>query len=208
SIGRSTDNGVTFPVVGHAVLCPLTGAGICFPDQEHIAADRLNSASGSDQVYNVWRNFLPAGTPPPTCSGFSSGFPTAALVCSSNNGSTWTAPTLMPGGSDFPRVGVGSDGAVYVVYRSGSNVMLNKFSRWSSGLKQQVGFPQTVGTFTDVTCPVSGLDRCNDGNILSSPSVTVDSTNANHVYVAFASNTASGNENIVVKDSVDGGASW
>jgi hypothetical protein len=114
----------------------------------------------------------------------------------------------MPGGSDFPRVGVGSDGAVYVVYRSGSNVMLNKFSSCSSGLTQQVGFPQTVGTFTDVTCPVSGLDRCNDGNILSSPSVTVDSTNANHVYVAFASNTASGNENIVVKDSVDGGASW
>lgn len=38
SIGRSTDNGVTFPVVGHAVLCPQTGA-ICLPDQPHIAAD-------------------------------------------------------------------------------------------------------------------------------------------------------------------------
>ena len=208
SIGRSTDNGVTFPVIGHAVLCPQTGAGLCFPDQEHIAADRVNSAAGSDQVYNVWRNFLPAGTPPATCGGISSGFPTAALVCSSNNGSSWTAPTLMPGGSDFPRVGVGSDGAVYVVYRSGITVMVNKFSSCSSGLTQQVGFPQPVGTFTDVPCPVAGLDRCNDGNILSSPSVTVDSTNANHVYVAFASNTASGNDNIVVKDSVDGGATW
>lgn len=207
SIGRSTDNGVMFPVVSHAVLCPQTGAGLCFPDQEHIAADRVNSAAGSDQVYNVWRNFLPAGSPP-NCQSISSGFPTAALVCSSNNGSTWTAPTLMPGGSDFPRVGVGPDGAVYVVYRSGSSVMLNKFSSCSSGLTQQVGFPQTVGTFTDVTCPVAGLDRCNDGNVLSSPTVTVDSTNANHVYVAFASNTASGNENIVVKDSVDGGATW
>jgi len=207
SIGRSTDNGVTFPVVGHAVLCPQTGAGLCFPDQEHIAADRINSASGSDQVYNVWRNFLPSGSPP-NCGSISSGFPTAALVCSSNNASTWTAPTLMPGGSDFPRVGVGPDGMVYVVYRSGGNVMLNKFSSCSSGLTQQVGFPQLVGTFTSVTCPVAGLDRCNDGNVLSSPTVTVDSTNANHVYVAFATNTAAGNENIVVKDSVDGGATW
>lgn len=207
SIGRSTDNGVTFPVVGHAVLCPQTGAGLCFPDQEHIAADRVNSAAGADQVYNVWRNFLPSGSPP-NCGSISSGFPTAALVCSSNNASTWTAPTLMPGGSDFPRVGVGPDGAVYVVYRSGGNVMLNKFSSCSSGLTQQVGFPQTVGAFTDVTCPVAGLDRCNDGNVLSSPTVAVDSTNANHVYVAFASNTASGNENVVVKDSVDGGATW
>jgi hypothetical protein len=208
SIGRSTDNGVTFPVVGHAVLCPQTGAGLCFPDQEHIAADRVNSAAGADQVYNVWRNFLPAGMPPPTCGGISSGFPTAALVCSSNNGSTWTAPTLMPGGSDFPRVGVAPDGAVYVVYRSGLSVMLNKFSSCSAGLTQQVGFPQTVSTFTNVTCPVAGLDRCNDGNVLSSPTVAVDSTNANHVFVAFASNTAAGNENIVVRDSVDGGATW
>jgi hypothetical protein len=208
SIGRSIDSGVTFPVVAHAVLCPQTGANICFPDQEHIAADRLNSASGSDQVYNVWRNFLPVGTPPPTCSGITSGIPTAALVCSMNNGSTWTAPTLMPGGSDFPRVAVGPDGAVYVVYRSGVHVMLNKFSSCASGLTQQVGFPATVATFTDVTCPVAGLDRCNDGNVLSSPSVAVDSTNANHVYVAYSTNTASGNENIVVKDSVDGGANW
>src|SRR5882724_1125247 len=207
SIGRSNDNGVTFPVVGHAVLCPQTGAGLCFPDQEHIAADRVNSAVGSDQVYNVWRNFLPAGTPP-ACSSITSGFPTAALVCSTNNGSTWTAPALMPGGSDFPRVGVGSDGAVYVVYRSGGNVMLNKFSSCSSGLTQQVGFPVTVRTFADVTCPVAGLDRCNDGNVLSSPSVTVDSTNANHVYVAFSTDTGAGNENIVVADSVDGGANW
>lgn len=207
SIGRSTDNAVTFPIVGHAVLCPQTGA-ICLPDQPHIAADRVNSAGGSDQVYNVWRNFTPAGMPPPTCNGIGGGFVNAALVCSSNNAGTWTAPALMPGGSDFPRVAVGPDGFVYVVYRSGGNVMLNKFSSCASGLTQQVGFPQAVGTFTDVTCPVAGLDRCNDGNVLSSPTVAVDSTNANHVYVAFASNTASGNENIVVKDSVDGGATW
>ena len=208
SIARSTDNGVTFPVVGHAVLCPQTGTNLCFPDQEHIAADRLNSSSGSDQVYNVWRNFVPVGTPPATCSGIGSGIPTAALVCSSNNGSTWTLPTLMPGGSDFPRVGVGRDGAVYVVYRSGGNVMLNKFSSCASGLTQQVGFPVTVATFTDVTCPVAGLDRCNDGNVLSSPTVSVDSSNASHVYVAYASNTGTGNENIVVRDSIDGGAHW
>ena len=207
-ISRSTDNGVTFPFVNHAVLCPLSGAGICFPDQEHIAADDLNSAPGGDQVYSVWRNFLPSGVPPATCNGITSGVPTAAIVCSANNGTTWTAPTLMPGGSDFPRISTGSDGFVYVVYRSGGNVMLNKFSSCTSGLVQQVGFPVTVAAFTSVVCPVAGLDRCNSGNVLSSPMVAVDDTNPNHVYVAFASNSGAGNENVVVRDSVDGGATF
>lgn len=204
-ITRSTDNGVTFPFISHAVVCPNSGA-ICFPDQEHIAADNINAAPGGDQVYSVWRNFLPAGTV--TSCSFGSGFVTAALVCSANNGSTWTAPTLMPGGSDFPRVSVGPDGFVYVAYRSGGNVMLNKFSSCSAGLVQQVGFPVTVSAFTDVVCPVAGLDRCNDGNVLSSPMVAVDDSNPNHVFVAFASNTAAGNENVQVRDSIDGGATF
>jgi hypothetical protein len=205
-ITRSTDNGVTFPFVNHAVVCPSTGAGICFPDQEHIAADSTNAAVGGDQVYSVWRNFVPAGTA--TSCNFGSGFVTAALVCSANNGTSWTAPTLMPGISDFPRVTVGPDGFVYVAYRSGGNITLNKFSSCTTGLVQQVGFPVTVSAFTDVVCPVAGLDRCNDGNVLSSPMVAVDDVNANHVYVAFSTNTAAGNENIAVRDSTDGGITF
>src|SRR5438132_9167658 len=74
------------------------------------------------------------------------------------------------------------------------------------------GFPMTVSAFTNFAgCEVAngfgGLDRCNDGNILSSPTVTVDDTNANHVYVAWANNAAN-NENILVADSTNGGVNW
>jgi hypothetical protein len=70
-----------------------------------------------------------------------------------------------------------------------------------------------VSGFTDFAgCEVmngfGGLDRCNDGNILSSPTVTVDDTNANHVYAAWANNTAANNENTLVADSTDGGVNW
>jgi hypothetical protein len=208
SIAASTDNGATFPFRAHAVLCPQTGAGICFPDQEHIAADRVNAApGGGDQVYSVWRNFLPSGTPP-NCSSIRSGFPTASIVCSQDNGINWTPPAVVAAAGDFPRVAIGASGAVYVVYRQGGNLMLNRFSSCGAGLVQQAGYPVTVAAFNAVACPVPGLDRCNDGNILTSPTVAEDDTNPNHVYMAVATNTAAGNENVVVYDSTDGGLTW
>ena len=75
------------------------------------------------------------------------------------------------------------------------------------------GFPKTVSGFNDVAgCEAPngfpGLDRCNDGNILSSPTVAVDDTTATHVYVAWATNTAGNNENVLVADSIDGGVNW
>ncbi len=205
-VARSDDNGATFPFINHAVLCPQTGAGMCFPDQEHIAADATNAAAGNDQVYSVWRNFVPSGTPA-SCNGINQGFVTASIVCSTDSAANWTLPATI-GTGDFPRVTVGSDGFVYVAYRSGANVMVNKFSSCANGLAQQVGFPVTVAAVTNVTCPVAGLDRCNSGNTLSSQTVAVDDTNPNHVYVAYATNTAAGNENVIVHDSVNGGAAW
>jgi hypothetical protein len=205
-VARSDDDGATFPFINHAVLCPQTGAGMCFPDQEHIAADRTNAAAGNDQVYSVWRNFTPSGTPA-TCTQINQGFVTPSIVCSSDSAANWTA-TAAIGTGDFPRATVGSDGFVYVAYRSGANVMINKFSSCANGLAQQVGFPVTVASITNVTCPVAGLDRCNSGNTLSSQTVAVDDTNPNHVYVAYATNTAAGNENILVHDSANGGTTW
>src|SRR4029450_2875518 len=52
------------------------------------------------------------------------------------------------------------------------------------------------------------LDRCNDGNNLSSFMVAVDDTDANHVFVAYAQNTGPTNENIIVRDSTDSGTNW
>lgn len=205
-ISVSTDNGATFNFQNHAVLCPLMGAGLCFPDQEHIAADRINAGAGGDQVYSVWRSFTPAGMPP-SCSQIGSGFVTPSIVCSQDGAANWTAPAAI-GAGDFPRLTVAPDGTVNVAYLQGGNVMLHRFSSCATGLAPQVGFPVVVSAVTSVTCPVPGLDRCNNGNTLASPTVAVDDTSSNHLYVAFATNTGAGNENVVVRDSLDGGATW
>ncbi len=195
-IDRSTNNGQSFPFLVNAVSCPNTGVNSCFPDQEHIAADRVNAApGGGDQVYSVWRNFNSTGQDP-------------TIICSQDSGANWTAPLDVENGAFVPRVGAGQDGFVYAIYRLGGNIRLHKFSSCGSGLTPQLGFPVTVAAVTDVTCPVAGLDRCNNGNVLSSHMVAVDDTNANHVYVAFAQNTGAGNENILVRDSLDGGRTW
>src|SRR6185369_6341224 len=203
----STDNGATFPFRANAYTCPSTGPNQCgftfgppantpFPDQEHIAADRFNaSAGGGDQVYVVWRN---AGN-------------RYGLVCSNDSGQNWTATAsavLRTG--DFPRITVGQDGRVYVVYRSGNNVNLDRFDSCTNGLTLQVNAATiaTLGPSNWVACPVPGLDRCNNGNNLSSFMVAVDDTDANHVYVSYAQNTSATNESVLVQDSTDGGATW
>ncbi|MFL6292886.1 MAG: WD40/YVTN/BNR-like repeat-containing protein [Thermoanaerobaculia bacterium] len=192
-VSRSTDNGQTFPFRGLAATCPGT-TGCTVADQEHIAADRNNAAAGGgDRLYNVWRNFAPT---------FS-----IRISCSTDGGATWTAGTAI-GAGDLPRVSVGGDGFVYVAWASGGNMMLHKYSNCDAGLTPQAGWPVTVSAFTNVVCPVAGLDRCNGRNILSSPKVAVDDLDPNHVYYAFATSTGAGNENVMVFDSTNGGASF
>lgn len=205
-VSASTDNGVTFPFLNHAAVCPQTGAGICFTDQPHITADRYQAASGGDQIYAAWRNFTPSGSAP-SCGAIGSGFVSPEITCSANGGQSWSSPVVI-GSGDFPRLTVGSDDMVYVAYRSGSSFMLNKYSSCSSGLIQQTGFPVTVSSVSDVVCPVPGLDRCNDGNTLSSQMVAVDETDGKHVFAAFAENTSASNEDIWLLESPDGGSSW
>jgi len=198
---RSTNNGQTFGSLTNAVVCPngdpagvVVVANRCFPDQEHIAADRVNPGTGGDQVYSTWRNFDATDQDP-------------AIVCSQDSGANWTLPVDVDSGF-IPRIGVGQDGFVYVVYRSGGNIRINKYSSCRNGLTVQPTFPKTIAAVNDVTCPVPGLDRCNDGNNLSSIMVAVDDTNPNHIYVAYAHETGAGNQNILVHDSLDGGVTW
>ena len=205
---RSTNNGASFALQGYSAQCPQTGAGICFPDQEHIAADSVNQAGGNDQIYAVWRNFTPA-SPAATCRNIGSGFVTASITCSQNNGTTWTAAAAIPGAGDLPRIAVGRDGAVYVVSISGNSVLLNRFTSCANGLTAEAGFPVTVATLSGgVACPVPGLDRCNDGNTLSSPTVAPDPANANHLFVSFAENNGGTSERIVSMESTNRGASF
>jgi hypothetical protein len=196
SLSISKNNGHSFTFLSNAVVCPSTTPAVCTtPDQEHIAADRKTlSKVKKDRVYLVWRNFSNVRTTP-------------RIVCSINGGQTWSAQTTI-GTGDFPRITVGGDGFVYTVYTSGSNILLNKFSACDSGLVPQTGFPSKVASYTLVACPVPGLDRCDNGNILSSQMVAVDDTNPAHVYVAFATNTAPTNDDIMVYDSFDGGVHW
>jgi hypothetical protein len=202
-MSRSTNHGQTFSFVTNIIDCQVTsGCGFGnVPDQEHIAADRVNSSGSSqDQVYMAFRQ------------GFGFG-----LTCSNDNAATWKAVAFYNNGStDFPRIRVGPDGTVYVVTNNGNNIELWSFSSCSSGLTPGLNHVTIASGINQVVCPVSGLDRCNNGNILSSHTVEVDDTNASHLYASYAANTTAppstksfpGNEDVYVEESTDGGNTW
>jgi hypothetical protein len=193
-VSRSTDNGHTFAFSGFAAICPGK-PGCKVPDQEHLAADRFwLSFLGQDRVYNVWRDLT---TDPNT----------VRMSCSRDDGATWSAGVAV-GEGDFGRVSVGGDAFVYIAYVDGGNMMLHKFSNCDWGLVPQVGWPITVSAYNKVACPEPGLDRCNGSNSLASPQVAVDDLNPQHVYYAFATSTNANNEDIMVFDSMDGGATF
>jgi hypothetical protein len=199
SVSVSTDHGEKFRFVSNAVVLPETCSGPCLPDQPHIASDRwAYSAKGADRLYLVWRDM-------------SSNLQSPKISCSSDGGQTWpTVKTIYDQASDiFPRISVGSDGSVFVVLGTAQAILLNKYSSCDDGLQIAAGFPVTVTSFTNVSCPVSGLDRCNNGNILSSPTVSEDDLDPKHIYVAWATSTVIGkNDDIMVADSVDGGRTF
>jgi hypothetical protein len=201
AIHRSTDGGATFTVRGTAFTCGalpqcnFNGARI--PDQEHIAADRVNQVNNQDQVYSVFRN--------------GSANPTWGIVCSTDGGANWTAGNVGIAG-DFPRVAVAGDGFVYVAFEDTSNnLRIDKFASCNTNgaLPEVAGWPRTVAAgVAELPCPIPGLDRCNNGNTQRGPTVAVDDTNSQHVFYAYATNTAAGNENVVIRDSTDGGTTW
>jgi hypothetical protein len=200
SVSVSTDHGEHFRFSSNAAAppekCPKDQTCV---DQPHIAADRSSySAKGFDRLYVVWRDM-------------SGNLKSPKISCSADGGQTWpTVKTVYGTASDiFPRISVGSDGAVFVIFATAQAILLNKYSSCENGLQIADGFPVTVTSFTNVSCPVPGLDRCNNGNILSSPTVAEDDLDSNHVYVAWATATVPGkNEDILVADSVDGGRTF
>jgi uncharacterized repeat protein (TIGR01451 family) len=206
-VAPSTTKGQTFGALVNAAVCPNSGGAACSLDQEHIAADRINAGTGgSDLVYAAIRN----------CQG-NCGTNGAFVTCSPDSDTTWAPLLALEAGSDYPRVAVGGDGSFYVVYEIGGNLRLDKFNACTTSAsaitRASASFPVTVSGYSSFAgCEVAGgfggLDRCNDGNTLSGPTVTVDDTNANHVYVAWANNTAANNEQIQVVDSTTGGLSW
>jgi hypothetical protein len=199
SVSISTDHGEKFRFLSNAVVLPETCSGPCLPDQPHIASDRWTySAKGADRLYLVWRDM-------------SSNLQSPKISCSIDGGQTWpTVRTIYDQASDiFPRISVGPDGSVFVILGTAQTILLNKYSSCDDGLQIADGFPLTVASFTNVTCPVPGLDRCNNGNILSSPTVSEDDLDPKHIYVAWATTTVTGkNDDVMVADSVDGGRTF
>jgi hypothetical protein len=209
AVSRSTDGGQNFVPQSLSTdvrANPATRAGVCSApctttDQPHIAADPRPHPAGSDEIYLVWRSSSPAGE-------------TAMIECSVDSGANWQ--NRQPIGGQFPRVTVGPDGSVYAVSltsRFGGQVRLQKFNACSSGLNAVftqggTSAPSTVASFTGVSCPVPGLDRCNSGNALSSPTVAVDRADRNRVYVVLANQTGALNEDILVAASTDGGLTF
>ena len=206
-MSRSDDDGVTFQTntVNPAVVCigaapggSPANPGQCFPDQEHIAADRVNagSAANNDQVYSTWRNFTPTGQ-------------NAALVCSQDSGVTWTAPFEIGANEFFPRITVGQDGFVYVAsYNNLGMFRLYKYTSCANGLGLVAGFPVNVAARVAYDCPFAGHDRCDQNP--TSQTVAVDDTDPNHVYYAYVEDAAAAgsDSNVFVRDSVNGGQAW
>jgi hypothetical protein len=207
-MNRSTNNGANFSFLANVIDCQAT-AGCGFgnvPDQEHIAADRFNDgAAGKDQVYLAFRK------------GGGGGY---GLHCSTDSGATWSAVKFITGGGiDFPRITVAQNGTVYVVTNNGNNINLDSFSSCNSGLAQNLNQVSIASGINGVPCPVPGLDRCNDGNHLASHTVSVDDTDATHLFASYAVNTVApnptnappttlGSENVMVQDSTNSGANW
>ena len=213
SVARSTDQGANFNFVGHAEFCKETGIDSCSPDQEQMAVDHFHTPAGLDQLYMVWRDYLPDDDTT-KCTDIT-GRPLPVLSCSEDSGVNWPKQQLV-GTGDLGRITVASDGFVYITYISGSNLMINKFSSCAQGLQPQQGFPVTIASINGVQCPVPGLDRCSTNSLENdamvkeptSPQPAVDETNTGRVFVAYADSTGGGNENIVLKESVDGGLTW
>jgi len=227
SVDRSKD-GQTYAFAGHVTFCNLSAtatAPLCMPDQEQMAADsvprrRLGTIRApKDQIYVAWRRFtLVAGAPnpPAVCSGIGAGNVAVALACSSDNGRTWPNTRTLAAAGDFPRVAVGPDGSVYVVYAvlqtdgggtTWNQLMLDKYSSCRSGLAQQWGYPRTVvsnGRPASCGSTVPGLDRC-DGQLMNSHTVTVADFLSGTVFIVYADGTVNGTDRIIVAMAPNGG---
>ena len=217
AFSEPAERGAGFDFASHVAVCDAAAppAERFGTDQPHIAVGQDPSGLNGEAVYVVWRRHLPTdATTPGTCNNLGAAEWETVLSCSVDGGQHWSASTRIDETGRHPRLGVGQDGKVYVVtvnHSHGGTIRLTRTSRCSAGLTIDEDFLPDgveVDNFDGVDCPVPGLDRCNNGNTLSSPTVSPDPLNAQTVFVSFATHTANGNENVIVRASEDGGLTF
>ena len=218
SVDRSRD-GQTYAFAGHARTCAATvtpPAVMCLPDQEHIASNPVrvrrrgtSLPAANDQVYLAWRQFSMTSTARVNaCANMGRANSVVEVACSSDSGTTWSAPIQLTAGSDYGRVAVGPDGFVYVVYSATQRVggttwvqiYLDKYSSCRTGFVHQWGYPQTVvANAHPASCgsALPGVDRC-DGELMNSHTVTVsDFTKDGMVFVVYTDGTHQGSDRVI-----------
>jgi hypothetical protein len=213
---QSTDDGRTFAPAStpFPLNCNTSVLPTCVvPDQVQLAADRRNRAvsSGgatSDQLYMVWRHgYLPAGSTQIALD--------MAVACSADGGNTWNIDTTTLAsaagiGGDFGRITVAPDGSLWVafaVFTPGTKnyqLQVQKFSSCAAGLQPQPG-PVAVRNARN-PANMAGMPRQPDANYSIAASEAAAAGNI--LFLAYATETTPGNENVFVIRSSDGGATW
>jgi hypothetical protein len=218
AVSEAQDHGQNFSFLKHAARCE--DDDVFTTDQPHLAVDPRVRPGQNDQIYVGWRANQPKPGEIVDCNGAAGKVEFHTMLsCSADGGQTWTRKEVDNYGM-YPRVTVGPDGMVYVISETDrgrrkrvdpitgleeevdATMWLSKFSSCESGLELQTGFPAKVTDFVGVA-RLPGLDRNDNGNILPSPTVAV--TSARNVFVAYAEETADGNDDIIVLGSTEGG---
>jgi hypothetical protein len=211
AISEPANRGANFSFRSNAAVCD-PGADPFGTDQPHLVMARQPSALDREVVYVVWRRSVPNDAEASaSCAALGTAHFVTQLSCSQDGGQTWAHSIKIDDRGRHPRIGISRNGKPYVIaVRSsgGGAIDLTRVSSCPDGLVIEEDFPVVADTFDGVACPVAGLDRCNFGNTLASPTVSPSPERELSVFVSFATRTADGNENIVVRASEDGGLTW
>ena len=211
AISEPAERGADFDFRSNAAVCD-PGAEPFGTDQPHLVIARQPSELDREVVYVVWRRSVPNdAAAPASCENSGASHFVTQLSCSPDGGLTWPHNMKIDDRGRHPRLGIARNGKVYVIAVRSSNggaIDLTRVSSCADGLVIEEDFPVVVDNFDGVSCPVAGLDRCNNGNTLASPVVSPDPGRSLTVFVSFATRTADGNENIIVRVSEDGGLTF
>jgi hypothetical protein len=150
---------------------------------------------------------------------------TASIRASSNNGATFASPitleTVNPaGGQDAPSVRQAVNGStVYAAFTCwgtpsgitggtifpGSQVVVVKSTNSGASFSAGVSAATTTGYFANASNTLLTLGQERTSSDLA---IAVDPNNANHVVVAYGNVTGSGQLQLNVVESTDGGTTW